>query len=509
MPEPEFESYLSLMSKLLRLTQGQRAEITAELRDHLDERLHELQAQGHERARAIELALEELGDATALAVDFTHPHLTRRRRQVMRYSIYSVAVITATFVLAAFYWPAQRQEQAVQVTAQAPPEKPDNGAAALAIIQALTSPKDDFRQQVELKLERRDLTVRFVDTTLTDVFSFLSAELEMDFVLDRRHLSDQGIDPGDVTITLELRTESITVRTLLELVLQQAGAGGLSYVIRDGVVLITSPEEGHEVQVYDCRDLLANVKVESTPVMGMMGGGGIAGEGLNPYGGEFGGMGIGQPTGATSPAARALIQVIVAATGDDWMIEDGMGGTISEFDGLLVVRHSQRAHRNIEDLLAKLREKKAQASAKVGASSNRTNPQVLPVDRILPVDRTLFAFMGKWAGPSQEMTPIIAHLVEQGYPVRTTDVDRESELVTQYNITSVPTFVLVDGAHELMRHTGISTEAQLRDMLQKKPEATAPPARVDPNAEFSSRPAPGLSPFGGEIKSATPSSRAR
>ena len=169
----------------------------------------------------------------------------------------------------------------------------------------------------------------------------------------------------------------------MELVFHQVGE--LTYVIRDGVVLITSPEEGHEVQVYDCRDLLANVKVESTTGLGMMGGGGFGGGlgGAMPAagtvfggeygGGDFGGLGIGQSAGATSPAANALIQVIVAATGDPWLIQgQGEGGTISEFDGLLVVRHSQRAHRNIEDLLAKLREKKAQAAARTPVTSSRT-----------------------------------------------------------------------------------------------------------------------------------------
>jgi hypothetical protein len=386
MPEPEFESYLALLSKLLRLTQGQRAEIAAELRDHLEERLHELQSQGHERARAIELALDELGDAAALAVDFTHPHLTRRRRQIMRYSIYSVAVITATFVLAAFYWPAQRQEPSVQVIAQAPPQKSDASSAS-ALIEEVARHKDDFRQQVEEKLARRNVRFNFEETPLQDVLDFLGDSLDLDFVLDQRYLQDSGIDPA-APVTLKLRNQSASVRTILELAFRQIG--DLTYVIRDGVVLITSPDEGHEVQVYDCRDLLANVKVESPTGMSMMGSGGgfggvvgraMPGAGMNPYGGAegMGGMGIGQPAGATSPAASALIQVIVAATGDEWFIQgNGSGGTISEFDGLLVVRHSQRAHRNIEDLLAKLREKKAQSTAQTpmpaGAQIYSTSP---------------------------------------------------------------------------------------------------------------------------------------
>ena len=46
MSEREFEHYLSLLGSLLRLRGGQRAEIAEELRQHLDERLADLQAAG-------------------------------------------------------------------------------------------------------------------------------------------------------------------------------------------------------------------------------------------------------------------------------------------------------------------------------------------------------------------------------------------------------------------------------------------------------------------------------
>jgi hypothetical protein len=379
MPEPEFEAYLTLLSKLLHLTRGQNAEITAELRDHLEERLHELQEQGHDRTRAIQLALEELGDAAALAVDFAHPHLTRRRRQLMRYSLGSVAVITVTFVLAAFYWPAQREEPGVQLVAQSPPQPTPRKVSDVLIEAVQQNYRDEFRQQVEEKLSRRDVPVAFQEVPLGDVFEFLSEALDVDFVLDMSYLSDNGVDP-DVPISLKLRTQSVTVRTILELVLHQTQTS-LSYVIRDGVILITSPEQGFEVQVYDCRDLLANVKIESQAGFGgplnPTGGAGmfsVAPEvgaalcmqlgspvpsGLGGNGG-LGGGGMGTSgTAATSAAAWALINVIMAATGDEWLDRDGSGGTITEFDGLLVVRHSQSAHRNIEDLLVKLREKKS------------------------------------------------------------------------------------------------------------------------------------------------------
>jgi hypothetical protein len=53
MPEKEFEIYLSLLSKLLRLSPAQKAAISDELRDHMEERLETLIQAGVSREDAI------------------------------------------------------------------------------------------------------------------------------------------------------------------------------------------------------------------------------------------------------------------------------------------------------------------------------------------------------------------------------------------------------------------------------------------------------------------------
>ncbi|MEM9753607.1 MAG: permease prefix domain 1-containing protein, partial [Planctomycetota bacterium] len=75
--------------------------IADELRSHLEERLDELQADGHDRDEAIRLALDEFGDANALAADFTHTlrhaRRTRTRRRLMQTTagtLMAAAVVT-------------------------------------------------------------------------------------------------------------------------------------------------------------------------------------------------------------------------------------------------------------------------------------------------------------------------------------------------------------------------------------------------------------------------------
>lgn len=82
----------------------------------------------------------------------------------------------------------------------------------------------------------------------------------------------------------------------------------------------------------------------------------------------------------------------------------------------------------------------------------------------------LLDFTATWCQPCQRMSPVVANLERQGYPIRRVDVDRERALAEQYGIKTIPTFVLVVNGREVMRQTGETTEAQLRRMLLQIPD---------------------------------------
>ena len=96
MPEREFELYLDLLGKLLKLTPEQKSSISDELRDHLEERFEELVQSGQSRDDAIRQAIDEFGDAAGLAVDFTKVSQKKIRRAIVR----TTAVTTAVTALA-------------------------------------------------------------------------------------------------------------------------------------------------------------------------------------------------------------------------------------------------------------------------------------------------------------------------------------------------------------------------------------------------------------------------
>jgi Bacterial type II/III secretion system short domain len=105
MPEHDFELYLSLLTRFLRISPAQRDSIADELRDHLEQRLGELEAQGLSREAAIRAALEEFGDAADLANHFTSLARIRKRRLIMRLTFGSAVALAALVLISTAFWP--------------------------------------------------------------------------------------------------------------------------------------------------------------------------------------------------------------------------------------------------------------------------------------------------------------------------------------------------------------------------------------------------------------------
>ena len=63
-------------------------------------------------------------------------------------------------------------------------------------------------------------------------------------------------------------------------------------------------------------------------------------------------------------------------------------------------------------------------------------------------------FSASWCGPCRTLGPIMNE-VSQQIPVQKVDVDSEFELASQYNVTNVPTVVLLDSRQEVKRFVGV------------------------------------------------------
>ncbi len=121
--------------------------------------------------------------------------------------------------------------------------------------------------------------LEFNESPLSEVVDYIKTARNIPIVIDKRALDDVGLG-SDTPVTISLA--GITLRSGLKIMLKELD---LTYVIRDEVLKITTPEEAENellTKVYPVADLVM-------PIMSGMGGGGMMGGGMG--GGGMGGMG--------------------------------------------------------------------------------------------------------------------------------------------------------------------------------------------------------------------------
>lgn len=131
-------------------------------------------------------------------------------------------------------------------------------------------------------------TLEFIETPLADVVEFLKDAHNIPIEIDTKALDDVGLST-DVPVTRNLK--GITLRSALRLMLRELD---LTYMIRDEVLLITTPEEAETqltTKVYPVADLVMPIITNS--INPFQGGGGFGGVGGFNGGGLGGGGGFG------------------------------------------------------------------------------------------------------------------------------------------------------------------------------------------------------------------------
>jgi hypothetical protein len=379
MSDREFESYLTLLANLLRLDPKQRGDIGDELRSHLEDRLDELMARGVSREDAVEQALAEFGDAAGLAGQFLAVQRNRKRRWLMRVTTFSIAATILVAASITVFWPGRNAGPgAAVVIAQGPADVDPFGAQRVAqpdpFAQAprgTEKREEPARANVPLSAAKRierelDKTcdVEFVETPLKDVVAYLQEMRSIPILLNTKKLEEASVSP-DTPVTKQLR--GISLRSVLNLILEDLE---LTYVVRDEVLQITTPSDAQgatEIRIYDCRDILAmpaaiKEKPAATP------------------GGDVGGMpgnragGFGTPRLSEHEYRAQQLMTIITTNIDPntWRMSPGLdaqtpgNGTISEYNGLIVVTQTAQTHNKIERVLDMLREAAGLAEPKTG-----------------------------------------------------------------------------------------------------------------------------------------------
>ena len=355
MPEREFELYLSVLSRMLRLNEQQKNAISDELRDHMEERFEELVRSGLNRDDAIRQALDEFGDAAGLAVDFTNVSRKRIRRIVMRSTV-AVASLVAVCVFflndidpqqPGLPGPAQLVAQNLVAATDAAP------AAATEQLNAAAEKSDseihkpiDFvvAGEVVAPAFLQEMTSGgFTDVPLEEFCEYVSALHNVSILLDTPALGDEGLT-SDMPVTIDLdpfpsldennkdkvtekpeksniASTAVSLQQGLDWVTHKYE---LSWYVEEGIIHITSDVAEEQRQVsrsYFIRQFLIDGFTENS-----------------------------------------LIESVQLMTSGQWQNIDGLGGTLALVGDVLTIRQNWQTHREIELLLATLLDRKTEAA---------------------------------------------------------------------------------------------------------------------------------------------------
>jgi len=346
MPERIIEDYLADVLGAARLTPARRAQIADELRDHVEEHAANLQGHGLPREQALRHALQALGAAEDLASGFSQLHQLQRRRMIMRCSYAGLALSLAGLFVVGLVWPEPRLLPVGNVALADEEEE-------LVSEEGETAEPDD--DGLETKLDHR-VELKLVGTPLEDALQHLARQAKVDILINRAKLDEVGVDPA-VEVTLHLQYTRPTLRTALELLLEQHG---LSYTTRDNLIIVTSAgdaENVNQIEVYNVADLLRadDPSPAGTPLTAEEEVSGIQQAAMTAMAGLMN-QAV-QPAQQAPPCRNATLAGVIQTTisPDSWSSVGGPGA-ITQYKGLLIVKNAPPVHARIRKLLQMMRE---------------------------------------------------------------------------------------------------------------------------------------------------------
>lgn len=300
MTQENFEKYLALLKGLLKLRDSQKEEIASELRDHLEQRVEELEASGLDSDDAELAAIKEFGDAAGMASSFVNISRFRKQRWMMRFTTFAIAgcFVAAVFIMS--MWPQNGPVQINSADAQTdPPVKvagSKTGASAIDVLGSVSKIRNEREEAAYAVLDANVTEVLADETPLSDVLSELSKGIGVSILVSKTFLEDSGNSLDD-PVTLQIKDAKLT--TVLEMIFRdQLEIDDWAYGIKDSFIYISSKENARElmeVRVYDCIDfaVTATYKVPVQSMGGVVGGLGGGGLGGGSFGGGLGGGVIG------------------------------------------------------------------------------------------------------------------------------------------------------------------------------------------------------------------------
>lgn len=336
MSEMDFEAYLALLSRFLRLNVKQREDIRRELRAHLEDAIEAEIADGATRDEAVLRVLDDFGDAAELAARFSS--VGRKQRWIMKGTMAAACIGLCVFLFNMFS--PQAPPLAVAVTGADNVETVGSNQGE-ELDEALYDKIDAADRAIEEALARNIPEVTFDKAPLEAVLDWFKEFFGMNMHVRWSNLEDSTIYPDD---PVSINLQDVTAERALRLVLEDAGGGDLDlgYEIDEGILIIATRERLQRrliTEVYSVTDLL-----DATVAYNREGKYGVSPNTST------------QPQSSPVPPGELLTDLITETIEPDSWAKSGDRGTQEVFNGILVVRQTLDVHRQIDCLLNDLRE---------------------------------------------------------------------------------------------------------------------------------------------------------
>ncbi len=80
--------------------------------------------------------------------------------------------------------------------------------------------------------------------------------------------------------------------------------------------------------------------------------------------------------------------------------------------------------------------------------------------------RHMLYFTAEWCNPCQRTRPFAEELIQEGYAINFVDADSEIDMIQNFDIKSIPTFILIEDGSSIKRMNGAKTKQELIDFFE-------------------------------------------
>jgi len=307
MAEHEFERFLAVLGKLLKLSSKETAAVADEICDHLEERYSELVSQGISREEAVKQALDEFEDAGEFAAKLNQLVRQRTRRRIMTGALTTAAASALAILVTTAFWPDPRL--AGKGVAQGPVVQEIQ--PAVESLDVVYIDEGQFLPEWMRKRVEEDLKPQ----TITELKRFLQEFTGRIVGVDYGELKSLGLDPK---VEIPSTPAGAPLYVVLDRALRDVGGEDLDWLVDpdDGLLKITSREKA------------ASIKSPLTVDVSR-----LLSRGLEMDG---------------------VIELLQSQTTGPWHAIDGEGGVITPLGNRITIVANRRIHLECQAVLAAL-----------------------------------------------------------------------------------------------------------------------------------------------------------